>query len=292
MKMIKQWLLLAVVFVVSACGGSSSTNTSSHSTTVPSTSLPISQGTPSDTQIRPGVEIVADGSSCTSNFLFSPNAETVYIGVAAHCFSSDTNSGVDPCESNNLAIGFNEISIENASQPGELVYTSWRAMQEMGETVGSDICTDNEFALVKIHPDDFANVHPAAVAFGGPTSLFTGVAEVDDGVFAFGKSPFHFGIRSREAKTGRVTGVRADGWSYDIVTDTASVSGDSGGPIFTAQGEALAVTSVLSVSVSITPISNGVVNLDRALSYAKEGGFIGASTRLLTWPAFYSAGDL
>lgn len=291
--MIKQWLVLAAIFVLSACGGSSSTSSSSdRTTTVPSASLPINQGTPSATQIRPGVEIVADGSSCTSNFLFSPNAQTVYIGVAAHCFSSDTNSGVDPCESNNLAIGFNEITIENATQPGELVYTSWRAMQEMGETAGSDICAYNDFALVKIHPDDFANVHPAAIAFGGPTSFFTGVVAVDDGVFAFGRSPLHFGIRSREAKEGQITAVRADGWAYDIATDTPGLSGDSGGPIFTAQGGALAVTSVLSVSLSINPVSNGVVNLERALNYAIDGGFIGASTRLLTWPAFYPAGDL
>ncbi|WP_373080486.1 trypsin-like peptidase domain-containing protein [Zhongshania sp.] len=290
--MIKQSLLLLLFIILSACGGSSSTSSPTRSTIPSSGSIPNSQAVPSADHIRPGVEIVADGSSCTSNFLFSPNPQTVYIGVAAHCFSPDTNSGVDPCESNNLAIGYNEISIANASEPGELVYTSWRAMQEAGETVGSDICQYNDFALVKIHPNDLANVHPAAIAFGGPTALFTGTAAVGAGVFAYGQSPLHFGVRSREAKKGQITGVLGDGWAYDIVTDTPSLSGDSGGPIFTADGKALAATSVLSLSVSVNPVSNGVVNLERALQYAKNGGFINSGTKLLTWSEFHSGGDL
>lgn len=289
--MTKQWMLLLTIIMLGACGGSSST-TSNRTTAAGNGRLPINQGVPLESQIRPGVEIIADGSSCTSNFLYSPNAQTVYIGVAAHCFSPDTNSGIDPCESNNLAIGFNAVTIENATQPGELVYTSWRAMQESGETAGSDICLYNDFALVKIHPADLANVHPAAIAFGGPTALFTGLAAVGEGVYAYGQSPLHFGVRSREAKKGQVTNVLGDGWAYEIVTDTPSLSGDSGGPIFSSSGKALAATSLLSVGLSVNPVSNGVVNLERALDYAKKGGFINASTKLLTWPAFYPAGDL
>jgi len=289
----KQWMMLIAIIMLSACGGSSSTSNTTKPATLPgNASLPINQGVPVASQIRPGVEIIADGSSCTSNFLYSPNAQTVYIGVAAHCFSTDTNSGVDPCESNNLAIGFNEISIENASQPGELVYSSWRAMQEAGETAGSNTCVYNDFALVKIHPSDLANVHPAAIAFGGPTALFTGLATVGDGIFAYGQSPLHLGVRSRETKQGQITGVLGNGWAYEIVTDTPSLPGDSGGPIFTVTGKALAVTSVLSVGLTVNPVNNGVVNLERALKYAKDGGFINASTTLLTWADFYSAGDL
>ncbi|MDF1692612.1 MAG: serine protease [Zhongshania sp.] len=294
----KQWMLLAAILALSACGGgSSSSNERPEQAGVPGESTPApsiatSYGVPSASQIRPGVLVSADGSSCTGNFLYSPNAQTVYIGVAAHCFSVDANSGVDPCESNNLAIGFNQVIIENASQPGELVYTSWRAMQEMGETAGSAVCTYNDFALVKIHANDIAKVHPAAIAFGGPIGLYTGIAKVGDGVYAYGQSPYHFGRRSRETKQGKINAVLGGGWAYDIVTDTASVPGDSGGPVFSAGGKALAVTSVLSLNLSPTLVSNGVANLDRALRYAIDGGFINASTKLLSWPDFYPAGDL
>jgi len=295
-------MILAVILSLTACGGSSSSNPRPvdngglQSVAEPAPeqkpSIAASYGTPSADQIRPGALISADGSGCTGNFLYSPNAQTVYIGVAAHCFSSDTNSGVDPCESNNLPIGFNQITIENASQPGELVYTSWRAMQEMGETAGSNVCTYNDFALVKIHADDIAKIHPAAIAFGGPTAMFTGLATVGEEVYAYGQSPFHFGRRSREAKQGKINAVLGGGWAYDIVTDTASVSGDSGGPVFSAAGKALAVTSVVSLNVSPTLVSNGVANLDRALRYAIDGGFINANTKLISWPDFYPAGDL
>ncbi|MEX1664349.1 trypsin-like peptidase domain-containing protein [Zhongshania arctica] len=305
-----RWLAFIFVALLSACGGSSnssSSNAANDSDTngemtsspggggnaaVPGS--PSSFGVPVANQIRPGVEISADGSGCTGNFLFSPNAQTVYIGVAAHCFSEDTNSGVDACETNNLPIGFNQVVIENATQAGEIVYSSWRAMQESGETPGSNACVYNDFALVKIHPDDLANIHPAGFAFGGPVSLRTGLAAVGDDVFAYGRSPFHFGQRNLEAKSGTITGVSGDGWAYQIQTDNPGVPGDSGGPIYGPNGEALAVLSVLSAGVgglSVINVSNGVTNLDRALRYAIDGGFINANTKVLLWPDFYPAGD-
>ena len=308
-----RWLVIALVGLLSACGGSSNSSSSNgganndggsdggeistppvtdgEDNTPPET--PVSYGVPMATQIRPGVEISANGSGCTGNFLFSPNSQTVYIGVAAHCFSLDSNDDIDPCESNNLPIGFNQVVIENASQPGEIVYSSWRAMQESGETPGSNACTYNDFALVKIHSDDVANIHPASFAFGGPVSLFTGLASVGDAVYAYGRSPYHFGLRLLEAKSGDITAVLVNGWAYQIVTDNASIPGDSGGPIFGPNGQALAVTSVLTLSLGLgaAPVSNGVTNLDRALQYAIDGGFINASTKLIAWPDFYPSGN-
>ncbi|MBQ0794759.1 MAG: trypsin-like peptidase domain-containing protein [Zhongshania sp.] len=308
--MMTRWVIFVFVALLAACGGSSSSSNStptnsdnSAGTNNPpqengggtsSPETPVSFGVPTGSQIRPGMEISADGSGCTGNFLFSPNAQTVYIGVAAHCFSIDTNDGVDPCETNNLPIGFNQVIIENATQPGELVYSSWRAMQEQGETPGSDACVYNDFALVKVHSDDLANIHPASFAFGGPVSLFTGLASVGDNVFAYGRSPFHFGLRNLEAKSGTITAVLGGGWAYEIRTDKASIPGDSGGPIFGPTGQALAVTSVLSVGLggpTLLNVSNGVANVDRALKYAIDGGFINASTKLLVWPDFYPSAN-
>ncbi len=278
-----------------ACGGSDGSSGNS-----PDAPLPGAGGgepgsgfaEPLATQIRPGVEVVADGASCTSNFLYQLNAQTVYLGVAAHCFSPDTNGGVDPCESRNLDIGFNEVIVENASQPAELAYSSWRAMQEVGETPGSAACQYNDFALVKLHPDDIANIHPATMAFGGPTALAGGIAEVGETIYLYGHSSMHFGARELEAMVGSIVEVDGDGWAYSVVTDTPAVPGDSGGPVLDSQGRALAATSVLSVGVRQDPLRNGVVNIDRALAYAKNHGFINKGTQLLSWPGFDPSGNL
>ncbi len=243
-------------------------------------------GAPSTSQIRPGVEISSRNGSCTSNFLFAENAVTVYIGVAAHCFSQDTNNGTDPCESRNEVLGFNQVTIENASRPGTLVYSSWSAMQSRGESPGSDLCALNDFALVQIHPDDLDNIHPAAIGFGGPTALFTELAEIGDAVFSYGQSPAHGGVNDLEEKRGEVRQIVAGGLAYRISTDSTGLPGDSGSAVLHEDGRALAVLSDVGVRVGLAPVTNGVVNLERALNYAITGGFVGPSTQLLTWSDF------
>ncbi len=285
-------LILVLGLAVVACGDSSSSGDRSGDGQTAVAVSGRSFAEPLASHIRPGVEVVAEGASCTSNFLFQLNEQTVFLGVAAHCFSPDTNGGVDPCETNNLAIGFNQVIVENATQPAELVYSSWRAMQEAGETPGSDACIYNDFALVKLHPDDIANIHPATMAFGGPTALASGMAAVGEEIYLYGHSSLHLGLRELEAMTGRIVEVVGGGWSYDVTTDTPAVSGDSGGPILDSQGRALAVTSVLSVGLRADPLRNGVVNLDRALRYAKDNGFIHRDIGLLTWSDFRPDGSL
>lgn len=278
--------LLLFALVLSACeSGSSSSSASSDSL---GASEPAGQqfGAPTRTQIRPGVEISSRDGSCTSNFLYAANSVTVYIGVAAHCFSEDTNSGVDPCETRNAALGFDGITIENASRPGTLVYSSWSAMQQKGETPGSELCTLNDFALVQIHADDLGNIHPAAIGFGGPTALFGGLAAVGDLVYSYGQSPAHGGVNDLEEKRGRITQIIAGGLAYRVSTDSAGLPGDSGSAVLHQDGRALAVLSDVGVRVGLTPVSNGVVSLEKALAYAKSGGFIPASTALITWSEF------
>ena len=248
-------------------------------------------GEPLSTHIRPGVEVVADGSSCTSNFLYKLNDETVYLGVAAHCFSPDTNRGVDPCDASTLAIG-SPVQIENAAKPGELAYSSWRAMQEVGESSGSEACAHNDFALVRLHGDDLGNIHPATMAFGGPTALSAGTASEGEDIFLYGHSPFHGGLRPLEAMNGSIIGVSEGAWAYEVLTDTPAISGDSGGPVLDSQGRALAVTSALSVSLSLMPVRNSVTNLALALHYAKQNGFVHPDTQLLTWSQFDPEGNL
>ena len=277
-------------FALAACdsgGGSSDSPAAPVTPAADSTGTSSRQfGTPTRTQIRPGVEISSRNGSCTSNFLYAENSVTVYIGVAAHCFSEDTNSGIDPCNTRNEAIGFAGITIENASRPGTLAYSSWSAMQQRGETPGSDVCTLNDFALVQIHPDDLANIHPAAIGFGGPVALFTGLAAVGDTVYSYGQSAAHGGVNDLEEKRGRITRIVAGGLGYRISTDSAGLPGDSGSAVLHQDGRALAVLSDVGVGVGLAPVSNGVVNLERALDYAKSGGFVSAAPGLLTWDEF------
>lgn len=244
-------------------------------------------GEPNDQQIRPGVQITSSGSSCTSNFLYRANDVTVFIGVAAHCFSPDSNdNSVSPCEAQNENIGFDQVQIENATQPGTLIYSSWQAMQENAVPAGDALCDVNDFALVQIHPDDLDNIHPSAFVVGGPTALYTGLADVGDRVFSYGQSAFHFGVGDLEEKQGQVSDITGGDWIYQISSDNPGLPGDSGSAVIHEDGRALGVLSTVGVRVGPGAVSNGVVNLEKALNYAKSGGFIPASTVLLTADTF------
>lgn len=277
-------ILLPLMAALGGCNSSSSSSGDAAAPTVES-SAGREFGEPTDSQIRPGVRISSSYGSCTSNFIFAANDVTYYIGTAAHCFSEDANNG-DPCEARNAPGGFSDITIENARRKGRLVYSSWSAMQQQGQKPGSSLCQLNDFALVQIHVDDLDNVHPAALRFGGPTGLYTGTALVGDDVFTYGRSSLHLGQASLEEKRGRITEIVEGGLAYRVRTDTAGVPGDSGSAVLHEDGRALAILADVGVGVGPAPVSNGVVNLERALAYAKNGGFIPASTTLLVWPEF------
>ncbi|HUR26440.1 MAG TPA: hypothetical protein VM327_10550, partial [Candidatus Thermoplasmatota archaeon] len=108
--------------------------------------------------IRPGVQVFADGSQCTSNFLFtSPDNSTAYLGFAAHCVTkNDPNDADDGCDpsSEPLAIG-TPIEVEGADHPATLAYTSWGSMQSRGGASGEE-CLYNDFAFAALDPRDAA----------------------------------------------------------------------------------------------------------------------------------------
>ena len=241
-------------------------------------------GEPNDLQIRPGVLVQSDNGSCTSNFLYYTSAERFFIGAAAHCFSPDTNSGIDPCEGANAPLG-SSVEIENARQPGTLAYSSWIAMQERGETPGSNACTYNDFALVEIDPRDLDNVHPAAIFYGGPTGRLGGLAEVGDAVYTYGQSPFHVGVQTLQTKEGEISAIVGEGWSYSVVTDNPGLSGDSGSAVLHESGQALGILATVGLGlgpIGQSPVVNGVTNFERAVDYAQP--YFGGRLRLATWP--------
>lgn len=246
-------------------------------------------GTPNESMIRPGVRLSSSDGSCTSNFLYQDTNGDYYLGAAAHCFSPDTNMGIDACETRNQAIG-SSVTIENANHPGMLMYSSWRAMQANGETPGSSACVFNDFSLVLIDHRDYANIHPSAIAFGGPTGLLTTNAAINDDAFSYGQSPLHQGIRMQEEKFGDVAGQTPDGWQYSIVFDNAALPGDSGSAVLHQSGQALGVLTVVSTCVGICPpVNNGVMNLNMGLDYANN--FLGLPVQLVTWSRFFANGN-
>lgn len=241
-------------------------------------------GEPNDLQIRPGVLVQSDNGSCTSNFLYYTSAQRFFIGAAAHCFSPDTNSGIDPCEGANAPLG-SSVEIENARHPGTLAYSSWIAMQERGETPGSNACTYNDFALVEIDPRDLDNVHPAAIFYGGPTGRLSGLAAVGDAVYTYGQSPFHVGVQTLQTKEGEISAIVGEGWSYSVVTDNPGLSGDSGSAVLHESGATLGILATVGLGlgpIGQSPVVNGVTSFERAVDYAQP--YFGGRLRLATWP--------
>src|SRR6266550_4308343 len=120
--------------------------------------------------IHPGDQTYTNGGQCTANFVFSDGANT-YLGQAAHCSSTGSNTDTDGCSTESLQLG-TPVTILGANHPGTLAYNSWIAMQAAGET-NPDACTYNDLALIKINPADAAQVDPNIPHWGGPVGLNT-----------------------------------------------------------------------------------------------------------------------
>jgi hypothetical protein len=64
--------------------------------------------------IRPGVPVSSDTGSCTSNFVYrSPDNETLYLGLAAHCLEGRENE---------------TVRIAGGAAEGIIAYNSWYTM--------------------------------------------------------------------------------------------------------------------------------------------------------------------
>lgn len=213
--------------------------------------------------VHPGVQTFTNGGQCTANFVFS-NGSSTYIGQAAHCAGLGGATETDGCSTQSLPIG-TEVSIDGATKPGTLAYSSWRTMQAVGETDAA-ACAFNDFALVKVDPSDVASVDPSVPRFGGPT----GVGEADTGatILAYGNSSLRLGIAQLSPKEGLVLLVDGGGWSRNVLTVTPGVPGDSGSGYMNERGEAVGVLSTLALLP--LPLSNGVGDLSLELDYMRS----------------------
>ncbi len=227
---------------------------------------------PSEASIHPGVQTFTDGGQCTANFVFFDGAD-VYLGQAAHCAGTDGSTGTDGCEAGSLPLG-TDVEIQGASQPGELAYSSWIEMQASNEN-DDPTCRFNDFALVRIHPDDVNSVNPSVPFWGGPTTVGA-TTGFGDSVYSYGNSILRLGLEPLSPKTGISLGQDGEGWNHPVYTVTPGVPGDSGSAVLGPEGQALGVL----VTLQAAPLagSNGVTDIDRALDYPRTHNASGHGT--------------
>lgn len=233
---------------------------------------------PADTAaIHPGVQMYTDGAQCTANFVFTDAAGTVYVGYAAHCAGTGAATDTDGCLSDSLPLGtrvtFNEggslLSEGRQVGAGTLVYSSWEAMDRVGET-DANTCAYNDFALVEVDAADAGKVNPSIPFWGGPTGIDTDGTTAGERVYSYGNSSLRGGLEVLSPKTGVSLGDDAatDGWTHPLYTLTPGVPGDSGSAFVDADGEAIGTLSTLGLAP--LPASNNIGDLARELAYAQQ----------------------
>jgi hypothetical protein len=217
--------------------------------------------------VHPGVQTVTAGGQCTSNFVFFDGANNVYIGQAAHCAGTDGNTATNGCDAGSLPVG-TPVTVDGASRPGAIVYSSWVTMQSGGEA-DPDTCQYNDIALVKLDPADYGKVNPSVPFWGGPTGLTDTTAQGDK-VLSYGNSSLRLGVTQLSPKEGLSLGQDSGGWNHTVYTVSPGIPGDSGSGFMDRQGRAFGVLSTLQIA----PIAggNGVGDLSREIAYMTSHG--------------------
>lgn len=247
--------------------------------------------------IHPGVmtftnapSFLAGAAQCTANFIYTDASGGVYLGQAAHCSSTGSDTETNGCTSRSLPLGTPIYSgglvnggIQNGTLIGTLAYNSWITMQEMHETDPAT-CAYNDLALIKIGASQIANVNPTVPFWGGPNGLAPGVSAAGGQVFSYGNSILRLGLSALSPKTGVSLGEleSAGGWSQQLYTATPGVPGDSGSGFLDANGGALGVLS--TAELAPVPASNGVGTLSKELAYANAAAGLGVNVATGTTP--------
>lgn len=219
-------------------------------------------GSASAATIRPGTQTITGGAQCTADFLFTDGVH-VFLGQAAHCSSTGTDTQTTGCSTPSLPLG-TPVTVEGARYPGVLVYNSWIAMQRVHER-DANTCDYNDFALVRLNPADVAHANPTVPYFGGPDGLAAEAPPAGATVLSYGNSELRMGLTTLSPKQGYELGSAAGGWTSTVYTLTPGIPGDSGSGFLTADGQAFGVLSTLEVA----PIagSNGVNSLADELAW-------------------------
>jgi hypothetical protein len=223
--------------------------------------------------IHPGDMTFTQGAQCTANFVYSDGANT-YIGQAAHCSSTGSNTDTDGCTTQSLPIG-TAVTILGANHPGTLAYNSWILMQQLHET-DPNACAYNDLALVRIDPADAGLVNASVPHWGGPVGVNTTGTAAGDLVYSYGNSVLRLGVTALSPKLGISNGDDGNGWTHIVTTVTPGIPGDSGSAFLDSNGNALGDLSTLSVGVP-GGVQNNVSDLNHELNYMHSHGGPAAS---------------
>jgi hypothetical protein len=218
--------------------------------------------------VHPGVQTVTDGAQCTANFIYTDASSAIYIGQAAHCSGTGSNTDTDGCKTDSLPLG-TPVKVDGASKPGTLAYSSWIAMHQAGET-DPDTCAYNDIGLIKLDPADYGKVNPSVPTLGGPTGLRTAGLTAGDDVYSYGNSSLRGGVTLLSPKKGKSLGDDGNGWTHLVVTVSPGIPGDSGSGFLDATGKAFGVLSTLQIAPAAG--SNGVSDLAKMLAYMRAHG--------------------
>ena len=239
--------------------------------------------------VHPGVQTITAGGQCTSNFVFFDAANNVYIGQAAHCAGTDGNTATNGCVAGTRPVG-TPVTVNGASKPGSMVYSSWATMQSVKEP-DPDTCQYNDLALIKLDAADYAKVNPSIPFWGGPTGI-TDTTATGDKVLSYGNSSLRLGVTALSPKEGKSLGNANEngGWTHPVYTVTPGIPGDSGSAFINGTGQAFGVLSVLEALPR--PASNGVADLSRALAYMRANDASFAGIQLANGTAPFTGGRL
>lgn len=260
-------------------------------TTAPAQAAPRTDWAPAGAaHITPGVQMYTAGAQCTGNFVFTDAAGSTYVGYAAHCAGTGEATDTNGCEAGSLPLGTRVefsgggslLSSGTRVGGGELVYSSWLSMAQVGES-DANTCAYNDFALVKVDDADLGKVNPSIPFWGGPVGIDTDGTDAGEKVYSYGNSSLRFGLTELSPKTGTSLGTSGDGWTHPVYTLSPGVPGDSGSAFLDGEGKALGTLSTLALAP--LPASNGVGDLARELSYAQQhSGISGLELVLGTEP--------
>ena len=247
--------------------------------------------------IHPGVmtftgakSFLGGAAQCTANFVYTDASGAVYLGQAAHCSSTGSDTETNGCSTHSLALGSPIYSgelvngvIENGTLIGTLAYNSWIAMQGKKES-DPNTCAFNDLALIKIASSQVANVNPTVPFWDGPDGLASAVPGTGGQVFSYGNSVLRGGVSVLSPKTGVSLGdlEESGGWSEEVYTATPGIPGDSGSAYMDASGNALGVLS--TVEFAPLPAANGVGTLAKELAYANAANGLGVQVASGTTP--------
>ncbi len=229
--------------------------------------------------IRPGIKVQIEGHGwCTANFVFTEaTGDDLFLGTAGHCVGLDVGAAVRAPSDTEYVTG--QLGLEDAGPViGHIAYSS-RA--ELGVT--SEPCLvvlscgghPNDFALVRIDEAYEDEVHPAMIAFGGPTEMApAATVDVGDRLLSYGNSPLRPGPGVVDERVGVVVGP-ADPWTVQAYFASPAIPGDSGSPVISEDGQAVGLLTTLS-----TTGANGVTALEPVLAFAEQRG---VDVELATW---------